>query len=208
MPTAPAQLATIYKPRLLIGEGEDEANFFRAFLKHHGITDIQVEQYGGKTKLNVYIRELRRRPGHHSLKALGVTRDTDTDCAGAFSSVAAALRAGGYPVPAAAGQHARTQQLNVGVFLMPDNARPGMLEDLCLSSVAPIDPAYPCLQQFFDCVQKGAGRQPGNVAKAMVHAWLATQAEPDCSLGVSALKHYWPFTHAAFQPLAAFIQAL
>jgi hypothetical protein len=37
---------------------------------------------------------------------------------------------------------------------------------------------------------------------------LATQAEPDRSLGIGAAKGYWPFDDSAFQPLVGFLRAL
>jgi hypothetical protein len=36
------------KPKLLIGEGKEEVDFFTAFLNHLNISNVQVEQYGGK----------------------------------------------------------------------------------------------------------------------------------------------------------------
>lgn len=40
----------ITKPKLLIGEGKDEENFFNALLKHMHTNDIQVLSSGGKDK--------------------------------------------------------------------------------------------------------------------------------------------------------------
>jgi hypothetical protein len=45
MPSTPQALS---KPKLLIGEGKEEVAFFKAFLSHLNITDVQVEEYGGK----------------------------------------------------------------------------------------------------------------------------------------------------------------
>ena len=38
-------------PKLLIGEGKDEVSLFDALLNHLAITDVKVEEYGGKEKL-------------------------------------------------------------------------------------------------------------------------------------------------------------
>ena len=51
------------KPKLLIGEGKDEIQIFTAMLRHLGIDDIKVEDYGGKTKLPDYLDALKLRPG-------------------------------------------------------------------------------------------------------------------------------------------------
>ena len=46
------------KPKLLIGEGKEEVDFFTAFLSHLNISNIQVEQYGGKQGLSRYLKTL------------------------------------------------------------------------------------------------------------------------------------------------------
>ncbi len=89
---------------------------------------------------------------------------------------------------------------------MPDNKREGMLEDLCLESVQD-DDAFPCLGQYFDCL-KTQGKVPKSLPKARIHAWLASQEEPDRRLGEAAQKGYWPFDHEAFKPITEFIKML
>ena len=82
-----------------------------------------------------------------------------------------------------------------------------MLEDLCLAGVQ-ADPAMPCVPEFFDCVQRRANRQPNNLAKARVHAWLASQVEPDKRLGEAAEAGYWPWASPAFAPLTSLLRVL
>jgi len=42
----------ITKEKLLLGEGIEEVRFFNALLAHLGITNVQVDQYGGKNNRN------------------------------------------------------------------------------------------------------------------------------------------------------------
>src|SRR5262249_29723801 len=153
--------------------------------------DIHVEKYGGTARLDRYLRELPLRPGYERLVALGVTRDADADCADTFNRVRGSLAANGFTYPAAPGEIVQAL-FHVGVFILPDNQRPGMLEDLCLDSIAN-DPAFPGLEVYFQCVLRSAQRQPGHIPKARVHAWLASQSEPDRRLGEAAHKGYWPW---------------
>ncbi|MHB1422516.1 MAG: DUF3226 domain-containing protein [Gemmataceae bacterium] len=191
---------------MLIGEGDDDVYFFGALLAELNIDDVQVEKIGGKDYLPIYLKELKRRPGAERLVALGVTRDADDDCANAFAKIRGALNANGFGFPSAPGQ-IQSGLLRVGVFIMPDNQRPGMLEDLCLDSVA-TDLALPCVDEFFRCVDKATGRKPDILAKARVQTWLASHPESDNRLGLAARKRYWPWTAPAFQPLIAFLRAL
>ena len=200
-PAAPTKPLT--KPRLLIGEGQDELYFFEALLSHLGFADVQVEQYAGKGNLPLYLNDFLLRPGRNTVVSLGVTRDADGNAAQAFQSVAGLLAARGLPHPAGPGQIAAGPP-RIGVFLLPDNMRPGMLEDLCLDAAQP-DAAMPCVDDFFQCVQQKASRQPNNRSKARVHAWLSSQVEPGKRLGEAAKSGYWPWNSPAFDPLKQFL---
>ena len=53
-----------------------------------------------------------------------------------------------------------------------------------------------------------AKRQPGNLAKAKVHAWLASQVDPDKRLGEAAQAGYWPWDSCVFESLKDFMRNL
>lgn len=194
------------RPRILLGEGLDEVNFFNALLAQLGVNDIDVIDTGGKTNLSVVIAALVRSPHFPNIQSLGITRDADHDAAGAFQSVCLALGANNLARPAQPGVVVAGPP-RVGVLILPGNQDPGMLEDLCLSSIR-ADPAYSCLDNFFQCVGQKAARQPGNMAKARVHAWLATQDVPDKRLGEAAKSGYWPWGDHSFDGIKQFIQDL
>jgi hypothetical protein len=204
----PVNTVAIVKPKLLLGEGKEEVRFFNALLAELRITDVQAVEYGGKNQLKDYVEALAQTPvsGFTRLVSLAVTRDADTDARAAFASVGSALANAGLAVPGSHGLLAGTNP-QVGVWILPDGSTPGMLEDLCLAAVQ-TDPALQCVDEYFQCVQKRAGRQPNNMAKARLHAWLASQTEPDKRLGEAAEKRYWPWNSTAFQPLIKFLQAL
>ena len=202
----PALTTGFAKPKVVIGEGRDEVNFFEALCGHLHLINVQVEEYGGKGQLSKYLHEFNVRPGHQNVVALGITRDADVSVAQVFQSICGMLQNNGLPVPATAGQIA-LGPLRVGVFIMPDNGRPGMLEDLCLDAVQ-TDSAMPCVDDFFQCVSQNTSRQPNPMAKARIHAWLASQNDPDLRLGEAAQRGYWPWNAAAFQPLIQFLQGL
>jgi hypothetical protein len=206
MPPQTPQPSPIGRPRLLIGEGQDEVFFFQAFLAHLGRNDVQVEQFRGKTNLSPFIHWLKNRAGYPTLLTLAVTRDADVSVASAFQSISTALSNHGLAVPPAPGQFAAGAP-RVGVFVVPDNAAPGMLEDLCLSAVQ-TDPVMPCVNDYFQCVQNQANRLPNPMAKARVHAWLSSHLEPDLRLGEAAKKNIWPWASPAFDALRQFPQNL
>lgn len=207
----------IIKPKLLLGEGIEEVYFFNALLDHLGITDVQVDQYDGKNKIAAGLKAIKDRSGFiNQVVSVGVTLDADyaddpaDDAAAAqraFLSVSGALASANLPVPIAPMVKAAGRP-EVSVFIMPDNQKPGMLEDLCLSSTAV--PDINCITEYFDCVEVKTGRVQvrRSVAKSRVHAWLATQAEPDKQLGQAALAGYWDWTNPAFDLIKQFVQQL
>lgn len=207
----------IIKPKLLLGEGIEEVYFFTAFLGYLGITDVQVDQYDGKTNIGAGLRAIKDRSGFLNLVvSLGVTRDADfaddpaEDALAsqrAFQSVSGALAHANLPVPGAPLVRAAGAP-DISVFILPDNQRPGMLEDLCIAAMDA--PDIGCAEQYFECVSLKAGRDQirRNVSKSRVHAWLATQTEPDKHLGQAAQAGYWDWGNPAFDQLKQFLQAL
>jgi hypothetical protein len=207
----------IIKPKLLLGEGIEEVYFFDALLDHLGINDVQVHQYDGKTNIGAGLKAIKDRSGFiNQVVSLGVTRDADytddpaDDTAAAqraFQSVSGALTYASLPVPLAPMVKAAGDP-EVSVFILPDNQRPGMLEDLCVASTTA--PDLDCITEYFDCVELRTGRVRGrrNVAKSRVHAWLATQTEPDKQLGQAALAGYWDWNNPAFDLIKQFLQQL
>jgi hypothetical protein len=194
------------KPKLLIGEGKEEVDFFTAFLSHLNISNIQVEQYGGKQGLSRYLQTLVVRPGDLDIVSLGITRDADNSAQSAFQSVCSSLNSASLPIPSKPGEIAGDIP-QVSVMILPDGQTSGMLENLCLTAVE-TDPVLQCVDEYLECVYKTSGRKPNNMAKARVHAWLSSQIEPDKRLGEAAKAGYLPWNSPGFDSLKQFLQAL
>lgn len=194
----------IWAPRLLLGEGKEERVFFTSLLQAIGVPGIQVMSYDGKAKLRDSLNAVKVVSGFANLEVLAVTRDADADADAAFESVKSALVNAGLPCPSSPGGFSFGHP-RVGVLILPPGESHGMLEDLCLASVAS-DAAMPCVDEFMKCVQERASRTSGNPAKARIHAWLASLETPDRRLGEAAQAGCWPWDSPAFAPLRAFIQ--
>lgn len=210
----------ILKTKLLLGEGKDEVEFFEALLKHLGKTDTQALGYGGKPQLKGFLKALILDPAWPEVESLLITRDADfpregTTVAAARStwlSVTDLLRSLDLPAPTVHGEltagadSSVAAALRVGVFILPDGKRDGMLEDLCLDASAE-DPAMPCLEAYFRCLEATGVTPPRNLMpKARAHAYLASRPAPDRRVGEAALKGYWPWGATAFAPLLAFVR--
>lgn len=197
----------ITKRALLLVEGKDERNFFKALFRHSTVTSVQIEDVGGKNKINARLAALKNVSGFSDVLRMAVIRDADVDAAPAFDSVRNALKINGLPYPTRSGGFNTKNRPHVGVYIMPDNQDPGMLEDLCLATVVE-DPTFVCINGFLECVEDQTDSQPINPAKSRVATFLAAQPDPPPSLGVAAEQGVWQLDHRALKPLIRFLADL
>ncbi len=189
----------ITRSKLLLGEGVEELRVFQAMLEHVGLgQEIQVMEYGGKSKLGPYLRALRATHGFNQLVSLGITRDADNSAEDARLSVEGLVSAADFPAA-----------LNVQSFVLPGSGRGGALEDLCLDAVA-MQPVWPCVGDLVGCRVRVLGEWPASatLAKAKIQAWLSTQNEPGLRLGEAAAKGLLPFNSPAFEFFIGFLRSL
>ncbi len=199
----------INSPHILVVEGKDEEAFFDAFCKHHQLSDIQVFPVGGKTQFRSQLGLLRLSSEFDMVSAMGVIRDADDRVKSAFDSVCGALTSNNLSKPTDIGVFS-TDSPKTGILIMPPgNEGTGrMLEDLCLAAVAE-DDAIQCIDSYFQCLSDVNIRHRDTaIAKARLHAFLASRQEPDLRLGEAAQKRYIPFDHPVFSPIEAFLREL
>jgi len=198
----------ITEPKVLVVEGKDELYFFEALISHLGLPNIQVMDIGGKTQLRARLEALAMTPGFTKVTSLGIVRDANDDYPAAFQSVCGALRNTKLPVPERPLEPVGNER-KVAVMILPKENEPGMLEAVCLEAVVS-DPATPCLEQYFRCLQEQRLSLPRgrSISKAKVQAFLASRSEPSLWLGVGAKKGYWPWQNNAFDQVKTFLQQL
>jgi hypothetical protein len=194
------------KKKLLAVEGMDEVVFFEELLRHMGMTDkIDVRQVGGKDQFKIKLPVLQKITGFDKLETVGIIRDADESFERAFESVKGVLQKMGLQVPVRSGDFSKGIP-GVGIFIMPDNAGKGMLEDLCLQTVKG-ETAMECVKQFIDCAGK-LKNKPKNISRAKAQAFLTIMPEIASSVGRGAQKRYWDFESAELKPLLHFLSRL
>lgn len=197
----------IIQSKLLVVEGIDEQFFFEALINHQNLQNIQILPIGGKTKLKENLKMLAKSSEFHArVNFLGIVRDADTNASDTFRSVCDALQNAGLSVPANP-MELTSQNPKITVMVIPHGSTRGMLEDLCLTAVIS-DPATPCMEQYFQCLQQLPSSLPKNMSKAKVHAFLASRYEPDKRLGEAAKAGYWPWDNEAFATVKSFLQQI
>ena len=203
---------SVEQPRLLVVEGVSEAHLFNALFAHIEekdgvrIDDIQIVNVGGRDNIRQDIQVIVSDRNFGEVSSIGIVRDADDNADNALRSVQGVLRDVGLPVPNAplslAGDIPK-----VAALILPHGRSSGVLEDVCLESVAG-DPAMGCVQDYFSCIESNLDAQPNNLSKAKAQVFLASRRSPGLQLGVAAYRGYWDFEHAAFEPLKRLVGML
>ena len=189
--------------KLMAVEGDDEVNFFESFLKHMGITEVEVHQVGGKTQFKNKLPALAKTPGFSDVDVFAVIRDADESAEGAFDSIKNFLKKENLSPPEQMNTFAH-ETPKVGIFIMPGNSDTGMLEDLCLRTVRD-NPALRCANAFVDCCESSLESPPKNIAKAKALTFLAAMPKVVNSVGIGAHKGYWDFDSGELAELKRFL---
>lgn len=204
MPKEPT--VSVEKPKQLLVEGRDEEFLFNALLEYLKIADVQVQNYRGKSRFKNFLSGFVVVPGFDNVQSMGIVRDADDSAETAFQSICGSLSGSGLLAP-----HQMLESVpgtpTIRVFIMPDNDQPGALEDLCLTAWEN-DPVMECVLDFMQCATTYASNPPNNIAKARIHAFLASREDPELRLGEAAQRRYLPWDVPAFNQLIGFLQSL
>ena len=181
-------------PFLMLVEGKDDEHVLYHLLLHHKVPDgFKIKDKKGIDNL---LETLDVELIGSGLKRLGIVVDADVNIQGRWGALRSILTESGYTnVPAkpeASGTIIEQPGLPVvGLWLMPDNTLPGMLENFIGFLVPPGDALWPrseeCLLQVMAADRRFAAvHRP----KALIHTWLAWQEEPGTPLGLAITKRY------------------
>lgn len=164
--------------RLLLCEGKTTLLVLGPLCRSFEIQGFQPINFGSKDDFRSFLEDIKVLPGFADrVRSIAVVRDAETDPDATFRSARDSLLAAGLPAPEAPGS-LTVNQPRVGLFLVPDNASPGMIETLCMRSIAS-DPAVECVEQFFACIETRLRDGPSNMHKAQAQAFLATRPQLD-----------------------------
>lgn len=190
--------------KLLLVEGATPMHFFEALLQHLGLANsIEIRDFGGVGDFKTFLKTVVATTGFREhVRSVDVARDAEGDATAARQSVDDALR---------------TIQLGLtrepGVFILPNNQDPGMLETLCMEAVKnepALGGACSCVEEFFGCLGRNEVDLPKSsvISKNLAQAFLATREEVQLFPGIAAYRGYWPWQNPAFDPLKEFLRSL
>lgn len=197
------------KPVLLIVEGKEDELFFKALIGYLKLDNIQVSAVGGKVQMPDNVRVLKNEQKFlDNVLSLGIVRDADMSTDSTFQSICSLLERANLPVPRRLLQPS-SGSISVGnprvsIMIVPVGESFGMLEDICLQSVAD-DDVIPCVNKYFDCMPKK--HESHVIPKAKLQVYLAAK-KPELRLGEAAKAGYWNWEHPVFGPMKDFLRQL
>lgn len=165
--------------RLLLVEGVDDKHVVE-HLRRRLAPDLAFccRSTGGSDPLLKAI-PLELRPDDRI--ALGILMDANADISARWRSIGNRLRGGNVRLPDQPedGGTVVNGDLRVGVWLMPDNSRPGELENFVAELIPKDDPVWPLAEQYINGIPSRDRRfSSSKELRAKLHAWLATRERP------------------------------
>lgn len=172
----------------LLVEGANDEHVIKNLCFLHGIAVPFIEDVEG-------IEE--------HVRTFGIVIDADTNLAAQWDRVKSRLLRMGYSSvpehPSAEGWiSTESSPMRIGVWMMPDNQLPGMLEDFVARLVPPGDPLLERAEATLQGIEHEGLQRYGATyhPNALIHTWLAWQAAPGMPMGraitTGALRHDTP----------------
>ncbi len=198
--------------RVLLVEGSDDQHVLWALFEAHNVPQaFKAEKAGGVEQLLEAIPVWLKAS---DLERFGVVLDADEDIRPRWEQVRSRITAAGCPdVPTDPRPGGTVLQIpdgpKVGVWLMPDNKVPGMLENFVAFLVPQDDQLLPCVDGFLDGIPLPVRRCPdARRPKARIHIWLALQEEPGKPLGQAITARYLNAHADVVAPFLAWVRAV
>ena len=169
------------EPRVLLVEGQNDKHVVLQICRRFPETpDFLIRDRDNLEQLLESIGAEIAAPG---LLTLGIMVDADTDPAARWDAISHRLSAAGLAlprVPQSGGAIIDTPgQPRAGIWIMPDNAAAGELEDFVARMIPPQDPVWPRAQEYINRIPQSDRKFSQNKrTRAQVHAWLATREQP------------------------------
>ena len=200
--------------RVLLVEGKDDEHVFRALFGKRNLPQPAIHQHEGYQRL---LEAILERLKESDVEAVGIVLDADTSLDSRWDAVRHRLLAAGY-AGAPAQPDAQGLVLSpppdtilprVGVWIMPNNRVPGILEDFLRYLVPPGNALFAYAEQSVNGISEDLRLfRPADTPKALIHTWLAWQREPGKPLGLSITAGFLEHSAAEADVLVNWTQRL
>jgi hypothetical protein len=181
------------KPQQLLVEGKNDRHVIWALCEQYQLAEtfsVEVPMAEEGQGIEILLADLPFKLREENLRTLGIVVDADRDVSSRWEAVQNRLRYSGYQdipksPPAEGWVYAPPDLPRVGVWLMPDNQLPGMLEDFVARLMPSDDALRPKAEAILQEIEDACLNCYTLVhrPKALIHTWLAWQETPGMPMG-------------------------
>lgn len=183
---------------ILVVEGKNDQHVVWALCEQHNVPEtFAVEIAGGdEGGVDTLLTSIPVRLKMAGLRSLGIVLDADENLQSRWEGVRDRLYRSGYDhipeIPQRTGTIIEApERPRVGVWLMPNNELPGMLEDFVGLLIPDNDPLRPKAESTLAEIENENLNlyRPAHRPKALIHTWLAWQETPGQPMGQAITAH-------------------
>ncbi len=197
--------------KLLI-EGPNDRHVIKALCKQHHIDTEEIFAFKSSNGIEALMESISPHLKTPRLSTLGIVLDADQNIEARWHSVMNRLQEAGYAdlpeTPQADGTIiVDDEKPTVGIWVMPNNQLPGILENFIADLIPDGDELAAKAETILQEIEQARLNKYSSVKhpKAFIHTWLAWQKNPGQPMGLAITAH--SLNHNA--PLAnSFIQWL
>ncbi|ACK70294.1 hypothetical protein PCC7424_1862 [Gloeothece citriformis PCC 7424] len=181
------------KPQQLLVEGKNDQHVIWALCKKYKLPEtfsVELPNEDGTEGVEALLSSLTARLKDIELKTLGIVVDADQNLQARWQSISDKLKIVGYQniphLPCPEGWIDTQSELpKIGVWIMPNNQLPGILEDFVTYLIPTDDQLHPKAIEIIDHLEQLTIHRYGTVQrpKALIHTWLAWQEKPGIPMG-------------------------
>ncbi len=182
----------------LLVEGKNDKHVVWALCEQYQVLEnFSVEEPGeDKGGVDALLEGIAVRLKQSKLNALGIVLDADQDIESRWDAVCERLRQAGYSNlpdgPNPNGTIIESDQMpRVGIWIMPNNHLPGMLEDFVAELIPDDDDLKPKAEDILREIENENLNRYSSLhhQKAFIHTWLAWQETPGQPMGLAITAH-------------------
>ena len=197
---------------VLLVEGKNDRYVLEHLFAHHKIPNaISIKECSGVDNLFERLPVQLKSSG---LQRLGVVLDANASLASRWEALRGIFSNAGYSSMPAQPEIFGTvlveqDRPKLGIWLMPNNTLPGMLEDFVQYLVPNDDTLWKLAEEALQKIPKEEQRFiDAHRIKAHIHTWLAWQEQPGTPMGLAITKRYLDAQAPSAQQFIAWIRRL
>jgi hypothetical protein len=177
----------------LLVEGKNDRHVIWALCLTHQLPEtfsVEVANADETEGIEALLNGLPLKLKEKNLEILGIVVDADQDLAARWQAVKTRLKASGYQnipetPPHQGWIHTEAELPKIGVWLMPNNQFPGMLEDFVTCCIPNNDRLLPKAELVLQEIEQANLNLYTLIhkPKALIHTWLAWREKPGMPMG-------------------------